>query len=670
MQVSGVELNRMGQHENLARYPIHWHLVDEGKGQYIQNSAIHDTFSRCVTVHGTNNVRVQNNVAYNNVGHCYFLEDGVEHGNQYLSNLGILTKCHTSRPCQSTNAVYTATRGPNGQQAKDQLIPSDNTAATFWITNPQNTYIGNVSAGSEATGFWMAFPEHPTGKFEGTEIAAKTWPRRTQLGEISGNVSHSNVEGLMFDRGTNNAGTFNLGGNTHMAYENPQDRNSKQLESTIKDFTIYKSKGAAIWARGEHHIFDGLKIADSAIGYTHAYPGGSPGGAQYTSKVINSLFVGESDNKGTPKTEAEVKYGRTLPRVDADYPVRGFEYYDFTHHVVNTKFVNFQDNDTRKSGAISYLLFTSFPISTANSIEKITFENAKPAYFPPTDARWQFSGEFGRFVGWNGAVFHDKDGSATGKPNSYVVIDNGVVWDEKRCERKPTWNAVACTGDMGRMGISAGGGAARGGPGTVGVAIVPGGGPGGPGAAKGAPGGPGAAKGAPGAPVAAGPGGPGAAKGGPGGPGAAKGGPGGPGAAKGAPGGFGGGGGAQTVLVRGDKKLTLTGDVTMLSGTEIRAESESPTVTVRISEMDAGSWVMVELPGFTTAASGTAQPSLDALRAATATSYFKGQGSLWVKVVSSGNSGVAAGQGPGGRGGAATGGGSITVSKDAAPAAE
>jgi cell migration-inducing and hyaluronan-binding protein len=550
------------------------------------------------------------------------------------------------------------------------LIPSDNTAATFWITNPQNTYIGNVSAGSEATGFWMAFPEHPTGKFEGTEIAAKTWPRRTQLGEISGNVSHSNVEGLMFDRGTNNAGTFNLGGNTHMAYENPQDRNSKQLESTIKDFTIYKSKGAAIWARGEHHIFDGLKIADSAIGYTHAYPGGSPGGAQYTSKVINSLFVGESDNKGTPKTEAEVKYGRTLPRVDADYPVRGFEYYDFTHHVVNTKFVNFQDNDTRKSGAISYLLFTSFPISTANSIEKITFENAKPAYFPPTDARWQFSGEFGRFVGWNGAVFHDKDGSATGKPNSYVVIDNGVVWDEKRCERKPTWNAVACTGDMGRMGISAGGGAARGGPGTVGVAIVPGGGPGGPGAAKGAPGGPGAAKGAPGAPVAAGPGGPGAAKGGPGGPGAAKGGPGGPGAAKGAPGGFGGGGGAQTVLVRGDKKLTLTGDVTMLSGTEIRAESESPTVTVRISEMDAGSWVMVELPGFTTAASGTAQPSLDALRAATATSYFKGQGSLWVKVVSSGNSGVAAGQGPGGRGGAATGGGSITVSKDAAPAAE
>src|SRR6187549_3489597 len=303
MQVSGVEFFRMGQHENLARYPIHWHLVDEGQGQYIQNSAIHDTYSRCVTVHGTNNVRVENNVAYNNVGHCYFLEDGVEHGNQYLSNLGILTKCHTNRTCNSTNAVVGVYGGGGqGQTATDQLIPSDNTVSTFWITNPDNTYRGNVSAGSEATGFWLAFPEHPTGKFEGTEIAAKTWPRRTQIREFSGNVAHSNIEGLMFDRGPNAQGRFNLGGNTHLPYTDPSDTNSARLESVLKDITIYKSRGAAIWARGEHHVFDGLKIADSAIGYTHAYPGVATYHGDYTSKVVNSLFVGESDNKGTPTT--------------------------------------------------------------------------------------------------------------------------------------------------------------------------------------------------------------------------------------------------------------------------------------------------------------------------------------------------------------------------------
>ncbi len=103
MYVSGVELNRMGQNLELARYPIHWHLVGDAKGQYIRNAAIHDTYNRCVTVHGTNNLRVENNVTYNTVGHCFFLEDGIEHGNEFVRNLAIQTKCHTSKPCVPTN---------------------------------------------------------------------------------------------------------------------------------------------------------------------------------------------------------------------------------------------------------------------------------------------------------------------------------------------------------------------------------------------------------------------------------------------------------------------------------------------------------------------------------------------------------------------------------------
>ena len=64
-----------------------------------------------------------------------------------------------------------------------------------------------------------------------------------------------------------------------------------------------------------------------------------------------------------------------------------------------------------------------------------------------------------------------------------------------------------------------------------------------------------------------------------------------------------------------------------------------------MSELDAGSWVMFELPGFTTAASGTPLDSLDALRKAGATSYYKDKDALWVKVVSSGDAGNGA---PGG----------------------
>ncbi|HZN45952.1 MAG TPA: G8 domain-containing protein, partial [Nitrospiraceae bacterium] len=76
MFVEGVEFQRMGQNLTLARYPIHWHLIGDANGQYIRNASIHDTYNRCVTVHGTNDLRVENNVTYNIVGHCFFLEDG------------------------------------------------------------------------------------------------------------------------------------------------------------------------------------------------------------------------------------------------------------------------------------------------------------------------------------------------------------------------------------------------------------------------------------------------------------------------------------------------------------------------------------------------------------------------------------------------------------------
>jgi hypothetical protein len=134
------------------------------------------------------------------------------------------------------------------------------------------------------------------------------------------------------------------------------------------------------------------------------------------------------------------------------------------------------------------------------------------------------------------------------------------------------------------------------------TAAAPGGGAG-AGAAKGAPGGPGAAKGAPA------PAGPAAAKGG-------------PGAAKGAPGGLGGRGAANPiVLSRNGRKLNLTGALTVLAGTEIRAESEAPTLNIQVSEMDPGSWMIIELPGYTTAASGTAVNSLQHHRTLTSASW-------------------------------------------------
>jgi cell migration-inducing and hyaluronan-binding protein len=582
MYVSGVEFNRMGQHLTLARYPIHWHLIGDAMGQYIRNSAIHDTFNRCVTVHGTHNLRVENNVTYNTVGHCFFLEDGIETGNQYARNLGIQTKCHPTKPCVPTNlaAAGEIRTGTNGQASKEVLIPSDNTAATFWITNPNNVYRDNVAAGSDSNGFWVSLPEHPTGQFEGTDLSKTTWPRRTKIGEFKGNVAHSNYDAFMFDRNNAPNGTFGVTGSSHQPKENPADATSKTVESVFEDLTAYKNRNGGIWGRGEMHTFRNVKLADNAMGYTHA--SGNFGRDPYTSRVVDSLFVGETENVGNPKTDAEKAYGRSLPKPELpDFPIRGYEYYDYRHDVENVTFVNYADNATRKAGAVSYLLYTSFGVSTENSIERAKFINAKPVHFPPMERKW--GNDNGSSAAWKVAAIHDKDGSVSGVPDSYILINDGVhdsiAADAENCVIKPDWNAAVCKGDIGRLSFAGARGDGAGLPRPAGAAapapaVLP------------------AAPPAPSPPV---------------------------------------------VLSRNGKTFTVTQNSNVRAGTEIKLTTERPSVSLNLAELDSGSWVIFELPGFTKAAAGAEQSSLDALRKASDTSYYKGKDALWVKMVSNGN---------------------------------
>ncbi len=553
MMVSGVELHRMGQHLNLARYPIHWHLIGEAEGQYVRNSAIHDSYNRCVTVHGTHNARVENNVTFNTVGHCFFLEDGVETGNRFIANLGIQTKCHPTLPCVPTNlAPGRPITGPTGQAAEHILLPSDNTVSTFWITNPDNVYRDNVAAGSDQIGFWFALPVHPTGAFEDTEISANTWPRRTRVREFSGNTAHSNFDGLMFDRGPNPDGTFSVGGsNYHFPTTDPADPDSQPLVSEFADFTGYKNRNGAVWGRGELHLFTNLRVADNAIGFTHA--ASAVGRAEYTSRVVDSLFVGESDNIGNPRTPEELAYGRSLPGESADFPIRGYEFYDLRHDVENTRFVNFMPNALRDAGALSYLMYTSFGMSTENAVEGLEFVDAKPVSFPPIVQRW--ASDFGRRNAWRGATIHDRDGSVGGIPGAYIVLDNGIASDADACDLRTDWGAAVCQGDFGRFSIGGQFGFGNG-------------------------------------PIA-----------------------------------------DPVILSRNGRRFEYTGETTIRSGAEVRVETSRQDMTLSLREMDDGSWLIVELPGFTSSVGGVEQESLAALREATDNSWYRDEDGLWVKLV-------------------------------------
>ncbi len=257
----------------------------------------------------------------------------------------------------------------------------------------------------------------------------------------------------MGDRAPRADGHFAVGG--YVSLVNPADANSAQAESVVEDFTSYKNRNSGIWARGELRLYKNLKMADNGIGFTQA--SGNFGQSAYTSRVVDSRFVGETDNIGNPRTPAEMAYRRSLPHPEvADFPIRGYEFYDYHHELDNNTFVNYQDNATRKTGAISYLLFTSFGMSSNNTVQRSKFINAKPVYFPPIDNRWS-NDDYGNTV-YKTSVFNDKDGTITGVPNSYIVNVTGIDAD-KSCEAKPTWNAVVCKGDIGRMNVGGGGGA-------------------------------------------------------------------------------------------------------------------------------------------------------------------------------------------------------------------
>jgi hypothetical protein len=67
-------------------------------------------------------------------------------------------------------------------------LNSDQSPASFWITNPDNIFRGNHAAGSDNYGFWFDTKPNPTGPSFDPNIC----PENNPLGEFTNNVAHSN----------------------------------------------------------------------------------------------------------------------------------------------------------------------------------------------------------------------------------------------------------------------------------------------------------------------------------------------------------------------------------------------------------------------------------------------------------------------------------------------
>lgn len=69
----------------------------------------------------------------------------------------------------------------------EQMLQTDLSPASFWITNPSNTIINNRAAGGDFYGFWYEVKPHPDGPSANADIC----PQGMKLGTSANNVAHS-----------------------------------------------------------------------------------------------------------------------------------------------------------------------------------------------------------------------------------------------------------------------------------------------------------------------------------------------------------------------------------------------------------------------------------------------------------------------------------------------
>ncbi len=261
--IEGVEFNTVGQKGKIGRYPFHWHIAGDVNGQYIKNCSIRESSNRAVVVHGTNRALVEGNVAYNHVGHGFMLEDGDEELNVFKDNLGILTK-------KATKATAL------------EPVEADE-PATFWITNPNNRFIGNAAAGSEGSGYWLI----PVTTVLRSGAKPNSYsPREFPLLEFDGNRAHTNEKrGIMIEGDM-------IVSNREVKINNQHpllDVNGDTLKHVFKNFTTFKSRNC-IWTRG---------------GVNNSFINGSIGEGEFmaflsfNAYVENTLFVARNENTGT-----------------------------------------------------------------------------------------------------------------------------------------------------------------------------------------------------------------------------------------------------------------------------------------------------------------------------------------------------------------------------------
>ncbi|XP_030740349.1 cell migration-inducing and hyaluronan-binding protein isoform X1 [Echinops telfairi] len=470
--MEGVELKHMGQ-QLVGQYPIHFHLagdVDEEGGYdpptYVRELSIHHTFSRCVTVHGSNGLLVKDVVGYTSLGHCFFTEDGPEERNTFDHCLGLLVKPGTLLPSDRDSKMCKTITEDSYPGYVPKPRQDCNAVSTFWMANPNNNLINCAAAGSEETGFWFIFHHVPTGPSVG--MYSPGYSEHIPLGKFHNNRAHSNYRaGMIIDNGVKTTEASAKDKRPFLSIISARYSPHKDADplkprepAIIKHFTAYKNQDHGAWLRGGDVWLDSCRFADNGIGLTLASGGTFPYDDGSKQEIKNSLFVGESSNVGTEMMNNRVwgpggldHSGRTLP-IGQNFPIRGIQFYDGPINVQNCTFRKFAALEGRHTSALAFRLNNAWQSCPHNNVTHIAFEDV------PITSR-VFFGEPGPWFnqldmdGDKTSVFHDVDGSVSEYPGSYLTKDDNWLVRHPDCINVPDWRGAICSGRYAQMYIQA-----------------------------------------------------------------------------------------------------------------------------------------------------------------------------------------------------------------------
>lgn len=422
-RIRGVLAYRMGQRNVKGAYPFHFHMLGSSPESYMFDNVVVRSFYRCFVVHGTSNVQVMRNVAFDAAGHCYYLEDGVEEGNTFAHNLGAYV--HPIGP----PAGGVSQSGETFEERPEATQPADAGAAAFYVSNPNNDIIGNAASGG-VSGFAYPVLQKPIGISRTVPIV----PAARPFGIFQGNTAHSSgyyslqTGGCMYFGGSlweepQSGGTFKLKYNSGRSAFPNRDAGPSDTPLLSNNKVWLCNNGVLFW--GERMNIDKWTSHDSI----HAV-------FLLSRSIITEMYASATSGNAASG----------FPGTRSDYEVQaGIQLYDTGTQTIldQTTFANFRYQPElgwyRPCAIHSMTHSDQFKPEGMVRMGQTTYENTDTNAIIRVDKRETGASRFFNIV----AV----GGSATLQSTSQIVGSWPAYWDlsGSSCIFNDAWQAHSCS---------------------------------------------------------------------------------------------------------------------------------------------------------------------------------------------------------------------------------